>query len=140
MSLHELAYLSTATRLLSDDELDGLLAQARAKNAELGVTGMLLYKDKSFLQVIEGDRDTLEGLYRTIRQDMRHQNVRQLFFRPLAARNFADWQMGFARLDGGDPPEGWSALMKDGAKADSLSLPERSSLAYTLLLTFRKLS
>lgn len=140
MSLYELAYLSTSTRLLSDAELDDLLTQARAKNATLGVTGMLLYKDKSFLQVIEGERDVLDPLFQTIRRDMRHQNVRQLFFRPCEGRNFADWQMGFARLDGAEAPEGWSALMCDDAQTRHLTLPERSSLAYTLLLTFRKLS
>lgn len=140
MSLHELAYISTATRLLSDADLDEILTKARDKNDDLGVTGMLLYKDKSFLQVIEGERDALDGLYTTIRRDMRHQNVRQLFFRPCDRRNFADWQMGFVRLDGQPAPEGWSAIMEDMAGTGGLSLPDRSSLAYTLLLTFRKLS
>lgn len=142
MELHEIAYTSRAVHLMSDTELDGLLEIARAKNARLGITGMLLYKDLSFLQVLEGDRSTISEVLDTIRQDMRHQNLRVLADRPLMGRNFSDWSMGFTRLDGevDGLPDGFSGLMSDVPESSRLSLPERDTLAYALLMTFRRLS
>ncbi|MBI2687653.1 MAG: BLUF domain-containing protein [Acidobacteria bacterium] len=53
-----LAYTSIATSLFKTSDLFPLLQQSRARNDQIGVTGMLLYQDRSFLQVLEGD-DTL---------------------------------------------------------------------------------
>jgi len=140
MELYEIAYSSRAVRLMSDKDLDDMLLVARGKNERLGVTGMLLYKDMSFLQVLEGDRQVISALMDRIREDMRHQNIKILVDRPLMGRNFPEWSMGFSRLDGSydSVPEGFSGLMSDDA--DAMSLPERDTLAYALLMTFRRLS
>ena len=50
----QLAYVSNASRLMSSASLSMLLRQARASNKRHDITGMLLYKDGSFLQVLEG--------------------------------------------------------------------------------------
>jgi hypothetical protein len=49
-----LVYVSSATKPFSPDELSELLAQARVDNAALGITGMLLYSNGNFMQVLEG--------------------------------------------------------------------------------------
>ncbi len=53
-----LCYVSTAKYLMTQEELLKLLNVARQSNSKLGITGMLLYKDMSFLQVIEGEATT----------------------------------------------------------------------------------
>ena len=62
-----LIYISSAVKLMNDDELLFMLEQAREKNLRLGLTGMLLYKNGSFMQMLEGDKQTVLDLYDTIR-------------------------------------------------------------------------
>ena len=94
----QLVYLSSARRPFSQDELVELLRQARAKNERLGITGLLLYKDGNFLQVLEGEDEAVHGLIRRIEADPRHTDTTVLLDEPVAARAFPDWSMGFRNL------------------------------------------
>ena len=53
--LRSIAYISSVTRALSDEELERLLVDARSFNESVGVTGVLLYNGNSFFQYFEGD-------------------------------------------------------------------------------------
>lgn len=97
--LSQLLYASRATHPLSDAELQDLLTLARVNNARLGVTGLLLYCDQSFLQVLEGEEATLTRLYEAIARDPRHTELRLLARGPLVERRHAEWCMGFEHLD-----------------------------------------
>jgi hypothetical protein len=50
-TLAHLIYSSTATRPLSQQELQDLHAKVQRNNAAYGITGMLLYANGSFVQV-----------------------------------------------------------------------------------------
>jgi hypothetical protein len=91
----QVIYSSAARVPFSELELTLLLTNARANNTRLGVTGMLLYQDGSFLQVIEGDEPILEALFQKIGRDERHLRVSTLLRREVEARHFGDWAMGF---------------------------------------------
>ena len=60
--MFHLVYASSALQPFTKPELQALLEQARQKNAKLGVTGMLLYKDGNFMQVLEGEKETVRKL------------------------------------------------------------------------------
>ena len=96
--LIHLIYCSAAARPLSREELATLLSRARANNARLGITGMLLYIAGSFFQVLEGPPDSVDGLFEAIRRDTRHRQLTVIIREPLAARNFAEWTMGVADI------------------------------------------
>jgi hypothetical protein len=91
----QIIYASAATVRFTELELTLLLRDARGNNTRLGVTGMLLYQDGSFLQVIEGDEHVLEALFQKIGRDERHAHVNILFRREIEERHFGDWAMGF---------------------------------------------
>lgn len=99
MALVSLIYVSVATRPMADDDLHDILRKARAKNARLDVTGMLLYRDGFFLQILEGEQAKVDELYSIIAADERHRNVLKVEEHPIAERTFGQWQMGFNRLD-----------------------------------------
>jgi hypothetical protein len=61
--MYQVFYSSAALVPFSDAELTDLLAVSRANNLRLGVTGMLLYHDGSFLQALEGEETIVERLY-----------------------------------------------------------------------------
>ncbi len=93
-----LIYVSCATTHFSDEDLEALLKTSRENNASLGVTGMLLYADDNFIQVIEGEEDALNNLYAKITRDARHRSFSILMHGEIKERSFADWSMGFKKI------------------------------------------
>ena len=100
--LHHLIYVSRGQQPCGTQQLRDLLAQARQKNARLGVTGLLLHTAGHFFQVIEGPQAVLQGLFATIQTDSRHAQVVKIIDEPIAARAFQDWTMAFADLTHGE--------------------------------------
>ena len=98
-AIFQLGYASAATTPFDSNELFELLSKARTNNQALGVTGMLLYHEGSFIQILEGDQETVEALYAKISQDPRHSNALLLFRRTVEERSFGDWTMGFYLVD-----------------------------------------
>ena len=96
--MQQVIYSSAAVAPFSEAELGLLLSLARTNNARLEVTGMLVYHDGSFLQVIEGEPAVLDVLFERIGRDKRHHRVLPLLKREIEERHFAEWQMGFASL------------------------------------------
>jgi len=97
-NLIHLIYCSAAARSFSREELAALLSRARANNARLGITGMLLHIEGSFFQVLEGAPDAVDGLFDAIRRDARHRQLTVIIREPVAARTFGEWTMGYADI------------------------------------------
>jgi hypothetical protein len=93
--LIELSYLSEAVSDMSFLGLMGLLESARALNQKSGITGILLYDNQQFGQVIEGERADVMKAWRRIQYDKRHHRVELLEIREITERNFPDWLLRF---------------------------------------------
>jgi len=96
--MFHLVYVSSASQPFTKPELHALLEQARQKNGILGVTGMLLYKDGNFMQVLEGEQEVVTKLAGTIKPDPRDRGVLVLLTGTSEQRFFPDWSMGFRDL------------------------------------------
>jgi hypothetical protein len=133
-----LVYVSSAVTPFSQDQLAELLAQSRANNESLGISGMLLYKDGNFMQVLEGDERQVLALSAKIAKDPRHRGVMVLLKEHQPQRAFAEWSMAFRDLNADDSQrvpgfnEFMNANLTDRAFADDPSRAQR------LLLTFRR--
>jgi len=97
-NLYYLVYISRQSYPLNRSELRQILDAADHFNQQHQVTGMLVYRNGSFLQVLEGEKDTIRTLYDSIRQDRRHTDVQQVIFEPARQRYFQRWTMGFCEL------------------------------------------
>jgi len=97
-----LVYASSAVTPFTRSELTDILAQSRASNAELNISGMLLYKDGNCMQVLEGEEAVVRTLYDKIGRDPRHRGLLTLLQGPLAERQFPGWSMGFRDLNASD--------------------------------------
>ena len=93
-----LVYVSSAKQKFSEEDLKALLQKSRDHNVPLGLTGMLLYKDGNFMQVLEGPEEAVTALYAKIEHDPAHHGVLELMRKPIQEREFADWSMGFQNL------------------------------------------
>ena len=88
---------------MRDQDLADLLVQARANNKRKGITGMLLYKDGRFIQLLEGHEEEVQDSFERIRKDDRHNAIELLWLRYVQYRDFPDWTMGFVNADELDP-------------------------------------
>jgi hypothetical protein len=96
--MHHLIYLSQATRPLSAKALTCLLDQARQANERQHLTGALVYGNKRFIHLLEGEQSALTQAYARISRDPRHQHLCKVADYPIAARQFADWPLAFQTL------------------------------------------
>lgn len=90
-----LIYLSTAVELFSDEELKQLLVKSRENNFRNELTGLLLYNDGNFIQVLEGEEAALAETFRIIEADKRHKNIIIIDEGEHENRAFGQWSMGF---------------------------------------------
>lgn len=97
--MYYLVYSSVAANPLSEDDLRDILQTSQLLNADLNITGMLLYCNNKFLQVLEGRREDVHNLYYKISRDIRHSDLNVLLEGTIASRNFKDWSMGFKSID-----------------------------------------
>jgi len=98
MALEQLIYVSTAVRKMSRVELEALLESAVRFNNEHHITGMLLYSDGSFLQILEAETADMDEVYERINRDLQHHSLQVLIRNPISSRSFAAWHMGFRML------------------------------------------
>jgi hypothetical protein len=58
----------------------------------------LVYGNKRFIQLLEGEPAALEQAYARITRDPRHQHLCRVADYPIAAHQFADWPLAFQAL------------------------------------------
>lgn len=136
--LVHLVYVSSATRLLTDAELVELLRQCRDNNARRDITGMLLYKGGNFIQALEGPERAVVELHARIARDPRHRQMLTLLSEPTAQRDFAEWSMGFQRVDALDASdhEAFNTFLQ--APAQGPQPGDASRKVWKLLLSFKR--
>ena len=96
--LVRLIYTSRAARPITAETLHPILRVSRAHNTAAGITGVLVFADGVFLQLLEGGRNSVNALYNRIARDARHSDLVLLAYDEVAERRFAGWAMGQANL------------------------------------------
>lgn len=107
-----LLYASRTKTTIDKEMVDSILGQSRAHNPELGITGTLCYGGNIFMQVLEGGRDEVNGLYNKIVSDGRHEHIVILHYEEIFERRFAGWTMGYVNLEKLNP----TTLLKYSAR------------------------
>ncbi len=94
-TLHRIIYMSTAVGVLRAEELDRIYLRAQAANAGAGITGLMLFYEGVFLQVLEGPAAGVTSLLERIRRDRRHAGLIVLESGPADERGFGGSAMNF---------------------------------------------
>ncbi len=103
--MYHLVYTSHATKEFAEHDLIELLKECRVSNKENGITGMLLYLEGKFIQVLEGEKIAVDSIYAKIKGDRRHTKVTTVIQGNSPERIFKGWTMGFKRLTFEDAEE-----------------------------------
>ena len=96
--MYQLLYISNAVNLMSNEELEALLDKARIKNRELNITGMLVYHEGSFIQILEGEEAIVKDSFESISKDPRHNDIMLIDEHSIDKRSFESWEMAFHQL------------------------------------------
>jgi hypothetical protein len=91
-------YASEATAEFQERQIPSLLEKIRAANSSRGITGMLLYVEGSFFQVLEGHSRLVDDVFAAIKRDPRHARITMIIREPIVERRFGEWTMGFSTL------------------------------------------
>ncbi len=97
----QIIYKSKASVPFAQPELHALLRIAQTHNRSKGITGMLVYHNGCFLQLLEGEEQVVLGLMTHIAADKRHHQLKIISQDMVTAREYDGWTMGF--IDTADP-------------------------------------
>ena len=125
----QLLYRSDQAYEMEAADMVKLLFDARAFNRDHGITGLLLLHAGKFMQLLEGQQQDVQRLYRRIAEDARHRNVTVEVNAPADQRLFPDWNMGYA-----EAPE------MDGLPALAGAESERDAMATLRVLAREHMS
>ena len=123
---------------MRDQDLAELLVQARSRNERNAVTGMLLYKDGRFIQLLEGHEEQVQQSFERICKDERHTAVELLWLRYAQYRDFPDWTMGFVNADELDPSTltGYSSFLERDLRYEKFI--QNSTEVHEMLQAFKE--
>lgn len=96
MHLVRLIYCSKVERSVGMPDVNNIIAKAREVNQSLGISGILSFDTKYFLQALEGGRSAVSALYNKIATDKRHTDITLLSFEAINERLFTEWGMVLA--------------------------------------------
>lgn len=85
-------YISTAPSL-SRQDVDSILQSSQRNNPARGVTGLLLYNGRNFLQLLEGEESELVSLMVKISHDPRHTGISMIDRKIVEERACPNWAM-----------------------------------------------
>jgi hypothetical protein len=109
--MYSLVYVSTASPLCEEEDLEKILTVSRHWNRRVEITGLLLYKHPNFMQFLEGRKDAVLEILGRIKSDPRHHSLIVLLQQEEHERVFHSWSMGFNRLLPDTPaPKGFNDL------------------------------
>lgn len=139
--IFSIVYASSANHELEEAELQEILKQARLNNEKSGISGLLLYANGNFLQVLEGNKAAVLQLVQRIELDARHHGVIRLMEFTSKERSFPDWTMGYRQLspnemEGALP--GYNNIFKSQAISNEIRERVKASV-WTLLKSFRQI-
>jgi hypothetical protein len=111
MPLHQIMYISSVTGAVSPMQCADIARASAVRNQAEGVTGLLLFNSRRFLQVLEGPKDAVERVYDRIAKDGRHGALVKLREASIDTREFGQWGMAY------DDPARPSDTLKDKVSA-----------------------
>ena len=128
--LLRIIYISTAPKDFSDAELAILLKAARRNNLRNNITGVLLYHDYTFLQMLEGPEYAVKATFARISRDPRHGGILVSDWSRISERTFGEWSMGWMKA---------SDLTRIGFDRDLVALRlTQNTLIDAMLKAFRE--
>ena len=96
MSCHQLIYQSRPAVPVTKQVLLDILNTSQLQNYKLRISGLLVFHNGAFMQLLEGGEKEVHDLYAKIQRDPRHADLQLLLDASAADRLMPTWVMGFS--------------------------------------------
>ena len=117
--LYQLTYRSLAAEGITAADIRNILEASKSNNATKEITGCLVYNEGYFVQLLEGEKEVVQEIYRHIERDKRHSMAEVLSEGETLERLFPDWKMSYIKL-----PEEPESTLESQVKKDLKDLEE----------------
>lgn len=136
MEIVQLIYVSSATAEWDAEEIRRILDSSARHNTSQQITGMLLYSNGSFVQVLEGEEAAVTETMALIAKDPRHHDINVLSKSAVADREFGAWSMGFRAITAADAATwpNYAPFFQNGF--DAALIGAKPGLAWEILTLF----
>lgn len=94
-SYHTICYVSKVQPDLTDQQLQELFSHSSNNNNNKGIKGILLSTMGNFFQVLEGRKEQISSLYEVIKEDSRHNEIYEVFNKPVSKPVFTNYNSAF---------------------------------------------
>lgn len=101
--MFSISYISYASHALTPQDLAQILKGARERNAQLNVTGILLYAGACFMQYLEGSQRDLFEVLEFVTTATQHHRLRMGELLPIEKRAYPNWSMAFKSAQAEEP-------------------------------------
>lgn len=102
---YAIVYVSTATPDLEESEIKNVLSNSKSWNNEHDITGLLLFSEGNFFQIIEGEKSLIHELFENIQSDKRHRNIMQIFGKDIHKEAYDGYESDFVSEEADYDPE-----------------------------------
>ena len=92
---YSILYKSKAISTFQLADIQTMLNKSKRFNKANDITGLIIYYDAQFLQLIEGEEDQIKTLYDLILNDERHSDVETILSQPTNDTLWNKWSMAF---------------------------------------------
>ena len=101
-ALYEVLYVSTLAPQQPINTVAEIAAKARHNNAQLDITGLLIFDGQRFCHQLEGTKKAVLKLTERIRDDPRHVHMEVVHHGVLAERRFRQFSLAFSTVEDED--------------------------------------
>ncbi|MCK8522202.1 BLUF domain-containing protein [Aquimarina sp. D1M17] len=90
-----ISYVSTINPQVSDMNVTELMDHVKHRNTDLEITGILIYSEGNFFQVLEGEKDIIHSIFNKIKNDTRHYNIIKILDKEIEDHSFSKYHSSF---------------------------------------------
>ncbi|PKV49718.1 FAD-dependent sensor of blue light [Aquimarina sp. MAR_2010_214] len=90
-----ISYVSTVNPNISNSDMKALMNYVRLNNNAIGLTGILIYSEGNFFQILEGEEQTVKMMFEKIRKDHRHHNIIKMLDKEIVTSPFSEYHSSF---------------------------------------------
>ena len=80
---------------MSNVDIKHLMDYVKTQNNQLGITGILIYAEGNFFQILEGEQDAILSLFKKIKKDPRHYNIIKMLDKEIYNNAFSEYHSSF---------------------------------------------
>lgn len=92
---YAISYVSTANIDLQVQGVKDIMLTTNEYNKDKEITGILLYNERNFFQLIEGEKEIIQNLYGKITKDSRHKDIIKFLEKPVYRNAFDGYLTDF---------------------------------------------